>query len=95
MVAKIRGFIGISAICRPECHVLFPVLGKVRMLGMGLRAYSGEQKDTYTIRYWEKFCLSLGLGRFDSAVVYRKYFSFYRILVYRKYLHGTATPSVT
>ena len=88
----------ISGICRPECHVLFPVLEKVRILGMGLRAYSGEQKDTYTIRYWEKCCLSLGLGRLDLAVVYRKYFSLYRNSVCRRYLQvrsSSATASVT
>jgi len=60
-----------------------------------MRTYSGEQKDIYTIKYWEKFCLSLHLDRLDFAVVYRKYFSLYRISVYRKYLHGTATASMT
>lgn len=85
----------VGGICRPECRVLFPVLEKVVILRIGLKTYSGEENNTRTIRYWEKFSLSLGLSRFDLGVVYTKSFALHRNSVYRKYLQDTATAPVT
>lgn len=54
-------------ICSSECCVIFPVLGRIRLLGTGLMASTGVAVST--TRSLEQFCLSLGLVTLDLAML--------------------------